>query len=80
VIDFLRAWLAYRRFYRRSVVVNLTDGTAFRGVLWQARGPLLILRSAILHEHGQTTAVDGEVLVERNRLLFVQVLPVPEVP
>lgn len=80
MIDFLRAWLAYRRFYRRSVVANLTDGTAFRGVLWQARGPLLILRSATLHEHGQVKPVDGEVLVERSRLSFLQVLPVPEVP
>lgn len=78
MIDFLRSWLAYRRYFRRSVVANLSDGSAFRGVLWQARGPLLVLRSATLHEHGQVKAVDGEVLVERARLSFVQVLPAPE--
>lgn len=78
MIDFLRAWLAYRHYFRRSVVVNLTDGAAFRGVLWQARGPLLILKSATLHEHGQAKPVDGEVLIERHRVSFVQVIPSPE--
>lgn len=66
---------AWRRTaVRRRVVVNLTD-KAFRGVLWAQRGPLLVLRDAELLEAGRDPQrVDGEVVVERSRVEFTQVL------
>ncbi|MFF9554583.1 hypothetical protein ACF1DY_01945 [Streptomyces albus] len=66
---------AWRRTaVRRRVVVNL-DGRAFEGVLWAQRGPLLVLRDARLLEPGrEPQAVDGEVVVERARVEFTQVL------
>jgi len=66
-----RRWPIYR-----NVLVNLEDGRAFTGILYGRRGPLLILRQAELIEPGQPPiAVDGEVIVERNRVSFIQVRP-----
>lgn len=59
----------------RRVVVNLTTGTAIEGVLWSERGPLIVVKDARLLERGAgPTPVDGEVLVERDRIDFVQVV------
>jgi hypothetical protein len=58
------------------VLVNLDDGRAFAGILYSRRGPLLILRQARLIEPGsEPIAVDGEVIVERSRISFIQVQP-----
>lgn len=64
-----------RTAVRKRVVVNL-QGSAFRGVLWAKRGPLLVLRHAELLEAGrEPMPLDGEVVVERSRVEFIQVLP-----
>lgn len=70
------AWLAWRRIaVRQRVVVNLA-GRAFSGILWAQRGPLLVLREATLLEAGRAPQpVDGEVVIERARVEFTQVLP-----
>lgn len=69
-------WLAPRRLaVRRRVMVNLVDGKAVSGVLWSQHGRLIVLKDATLHVPGaEPTPVDGEVLVERHRVDFVQVL------
>ncbi|MFV8127533.1 hypothetical protein [Streptomyces syringium] len=66
---------AWRRTaVRKRVVVNLPD-KAFAGVLWAQRGPLLVLRDVELLEAGRDPQrVDGEVVVERARVEFTQVL------
>jgi hypothetical protein len=66
---------AWRRTaVRKRVIVNLPD-KAFRAILWAKRGPLLVLRDVELLEAGRAPqAVDGEVVVERTRVEFVQVL------
>lgn len=62
-----------RTAVRRRVVVNLAD-KAFAGVLWAKRGPLLVLRDAVLMQHGAPDMpMDGEVVVERQRVEFIQV-------
>jgi hypothetical protein len=62
-----------RTALRKRVVVNLPD-KAFRGVLWAKRGPLLVLRDAELLEAGrEAVRVDGEVVIERSRVEFMQV-------
>lgn len=71
---------AWRRtaIHRRVMVNTKTDKT-FAGVLWAKRGSLLILKDAQLLQPGLEPAkVDGEVIVERNNVDFVQVLPVGE--
>lgn len=65
---------SWRGLVRRNVVVNLRTGRAFAGILWAQRGPLLVLRNATMHEPGATpTPVDGEVVVERIEVEFIQV-------
>jgi hypothetical protein len=65
---------AWRRTaVHKAVVVNLAD-KAFRGVLWAQRGPLLVLRGVELLEAGrEPQPVDGEIVIERSRVEFVQV-------
>jgi hypothetical protein len=66
---------AWRRTaVRKRVVINLAD-KAFSGILWAKRGPLLVLRDVELLEAGRAPQpVDGEVVIERARIEFTQVL------
>lgn len=64
---------AWRRSaLHRRVLVNLKSGTAVAGVLYAKRGPLLILKSAELIEATRVTKMDGEILIERANVDFVQ--------
>lgn len=66
-----------RTLGKLQVVVNLNGGQrAFRGVFWARRGPLIVLRNAVLLESGNSPVnVDGEVVIERSRVEFYQILP-----
>lgn len=68
---------AWRRTaLRRRVLVNLKTDKALEGVLFAKRGPILILKSAKLHEAGRPgVELDGDVIVERGNVDFLQVLP-----
>ena len=68
---------AWRRSaLRRRVLVNLKTEKAFRGVLFAKRGLLLVLKDVELLEAGrEPVRIDGDVLVERPNVDFVQVLP-----
>lgn len=66
--------LSWRYLVRKTVVVNLFSGRAFVGILWEQRGPLLVLRKVTLHEPGGAQSeMDGEVVVERDQVEFIQV-------
>lgn len=67
---------AYRRLVvHRQVLVNLVNGQAVQGVLVRQSGPLLFVANATLHEPDtEPTALDGEVVIERDRVAFVQAL------
>lgn len=61
-------WPVYER-----VLVNLVDGSAIDGVLVERRGPLLVLANANLLTAGnEPTPLDGDVFVERDKVLFLQ--------
>lgn len=64
----------------RKVIVNLKEGRAFSGVLWERRADFLVLRNAELRNPGAAPQpVDGEVLVFRADVSFIQVLVTAEV-
>ncbi|CAB4177385.1 hypothetical protein UFOVP998_28 [uncultured Caudovirales phage] len=80
-------WWDWLLFWRppamlRTCVVNLKDlnrdgqQQAIRGVLWRSRGPWLTLRQcqALVAEQ-PAQPIDGEVLVHRSNVSFLQVLP-----
>lgn len=65
---------AFRRFLlRRQVVINLEDGSAVQGVLFEKAGPLLVVKNATLHEAGgEPLKLDGDVVIERSRVVYIQ--------
>lgn len=74
------SWLFFWRppCLLRSVVVNLkgTSDTAVSGVLWRSRGAWLVLRKAsVIEPHSSPLTVDGEVVIHRSNVSFLQVLP-----
>ncbi len=65
----------FRTVVRRRVLVNLLSGRAVEGVLVRQDGPLLFVKDARLHESGaEPSTVDGEVVVERSQVDFIQAL------
>lgn len=59
----------------RRVMINLTSGDAIEGVLWDERNPLIVVRDARLHSSDSAPVpLDGEVVIERDRIKFMQVL------
>lgn len=67
-------WWTWRPVVKRRVVVQLDDGTSFEGVAMSRRGPLLVLNDVTARVPGGAQRVDGTVVVERPRVLFVQVV------
>jgi small nuclear ribonucleoprotein (snRNP)-like protein len=66
---------AYRNVaLHRRVIVALSTGRSFRGILFEVRGPLLILKDAELIDGRDVIPVDGSVVIERERVEFVQVV------
>lgn len=64
-------WPIYER-----VLANLIDGSAIDGLLIDRRGPLLVLTDATLHtESHDPTPLDGEIYIERERVLYLQATP-----
>ena len=60
----------------RRVIVNTKTAQSFRGVLWRKRGSFLVLKDTeLLAQNGSRTTVDGEVVIERSNVDFIQVLP-----
>lgn len=60
---------------KRRVVVNTKTEQAFRGVLWRSRWGYLVLRNAeIVRDREGTVAMDGEVVIERANVDFIQVV------
>lgn len=63
----------------RRVIVNTKDGQAFRGVLWQRKRDFLVLRDAAhLPKRQDPVPMDGEVLLFRPDVAFIQVVTVTE--
>jgi hypothetical protein len=59
----------------RTVIVNLKSGTAFRGVVWRQRGPFMVIKNAeLLKDKAGGAPLDGEVLVQKVDVDFIQVL------
>ena len=59
----------------RNVLVNLMSGNALSGVCTHETRTALILRAVTVHEPGNDPApADGEVLIDRVSVDFVQLL------
>jgi hypothetical protein len=62
----------------RTVFVQLAhdETQAIEGVLFSVRGPWFTVARARLHKAGtEPSRVDGEVILHRSNIAFIQVLP-----
>ena len=61
---------------RRVVIVNFVhdDKTAIRGVLWTTHGSWLVVKKAELLAGGAVTPLDGDVVIARETVAFLQAL------
>lgn len=59
----------------RKVVATLKSGASFTGVLYEADSESFILREAVAVSGSKLVPVDGEILVLRGDLDYLQVLP-----
>lgn len=64
----------HRLVLSRRVVVNLVSGKAIEGVLVRQDGPLLFIKDATMHEGEVAARIDGEAVVERSAVDFIQAL------
>jgi hypothetical protein len=73
-------WLLFWRppCLLRACLVNLKDDphSAIKGVLWSTRGPWLTFKDcALIKADAPLMPLDGDVIVHRSNLAFLQVLP-----
>ena len=60
---------------RREVILALTDDTSLRGVLVDVVGAWFVLkRASVLTPSGPAVPMDGDGIVDRARLSFIQVV------
>jgi small nuclear ribonucleoprotein (snRNP)-like protein len=72
VLDWAYSW---RTLIARRVVVNLKSGRGVDGLLVRKSGDLLFIREATALEPGATPqAIDGETVVQRGDIDFIQTL------
>lgn len=72
-------WLAWWRppCVLRTVIINFRGSDeAIKAVLWSSRGQWLTFKQTSLLKAGQPPVpMDGDVVIHRDRVLFMQVLP-----
>ncbi|WP_280335471.1 hypothetical protein [Nocardia wallacei] len=66
--------MGYGYVAHRRVVVNLHSGVALAGVITRWRGPFYVLRDVTVHENDGTARADGEVVVEKTNVDYIQAL------
>lgn len=65
----------WRSLVRKRVLVSLLSGAAVSGVLLKRSGPLLVIVDAsVIPAQGDASSADGQIVVERSQVEFIQVL------
>lgn len=68
-------WWTWRPVTHRRVLVQIDNGVTIAGVVLSRRGPLLVLADVTVHmADGQHSPADGTAVIERNRVLWMQVV------
>ena len=70
----MRARHLYRPLIAHQVLVVTDTGESFTGTVLRALGDLLVLaRASLLTERNPPRPLDGEVVIDRARITFIQV-------
>jgi hypothetical protein len=68
--------MRFRLRRRRVIITKKSDGRSVMGVLWSRWLGVWVLKQAqVENDQGQLVPADGEVVVLRENIDFVQVLP-----
>jgi len=68
-------WPFNRYPVKQQVIVNTKSDKAFKGLLWQKTSGYLVLRDVkMLRERDAPIALDGELVIYRENVDFVQVV------
>jgi hypothetical protein len=60
-----------------TVIVHTTDGMSFKGLKRTVYDDSLVLSEArVLEDEGMSKILDGEIAIPRERVHFIQILPV----
>lgn len=60
---------------KRQVILNTKSGKAFRGILWKLHPRMIIVKNAeFLKLKGETVPLDGDLVILREEVEFLQVL------
>jgi hypothetical protein len=64
----------YERLLRRAVIVNCSDQSAYRGVVWGEGRQLLFLASVTFYENPASPGrdVDGVISIPKEKIQFIQ--------
>lgn len=64
-------------FVLKTVILTLVadPDSSLKGVVWQMRGDWIVLRTVELLKESRVTPLDGEVIVHRRNVNFIQVVP-----
>ena len=58
---------------RKKAIINLKTNVSFRGIIWYTTGRYIIMRNAELLGDNPKQ-LDGEVIIERKEVEFIQVI------
>jgi hypothetical protein len=68
--------MRFRLMRRKVIITKKSDGRSIMGVLWSRwLGVWVLKQSQVENDKGQLVPADGEVVVLRENIDFVQVLP-----
>ena len=81
VLGAVGAWLLrevwpWHALMRRRVLIVTSHDITIEGILWTRRGPLMLLKDArvFVTPGNPPTQVDGEMVIERDRIEWMQVV------
>lgn len=71
------SWWRPPFLYRHVLLTTISDPeSAFRGVIWQARGPWIVMKhAALVKANAAPMPIDGEIVIHRSNLAFIQMEP-----
>jgi len=68
--------MRFRLWRRKVIITKKNDGKSVIGILWSRSFGVWVLKTAQIEtEAGETRSADGEVVVLRENIEHVQVLP-----
>lgn len=73
VVALVTHWWTWKPVVKQRVLLQTDSDVTFAGVVLSRRGQLLVLGNVTISAAGQSHHADGVVIVERSRVMWMQV-------